>query len=133
MGLNDCKGLMKIHPKALLHLSHIEPGEPEYYYHHHNKIGIFPVPDDKHYLTAFHSKVTEDITKIPCELRLLAIPYCLAMARISEGNEDDFKTFIVMYLNSLMAYRADISRYRHYTVDSKDMFKIPEKKTVNGR
>jgi len=106
------------------HVAHNETGEPIHYYHHHGKVGIWPLPDDAYYIDVYHSAVTEDITDLPNELRLLAIPYCLAMARLSEGWEDDFDMFITMYLNSVMAYRPDRGQYKLNAVDSKDKFEI---------
>lgn len=126
------KGLSRIHPRLIHHVMHNETGEPKHYYHHHSKIGFWPLPDDAYAVTAYTSKVTDDITDLPTELRLLAIPYCLAMARLSEGWEDDFEQFIGMYLNSLMPYRPERGQYKLNAVDSRDMFKIPDGKVVNG-
>lgn len=128
----DDKGLGRIHPRLIHHVSHNESGEPIHYYHHHGKIGLWPLADDTYCLKSYSSKVTDDITDLPTELRLLAIPYCLAMARLSEGWEDDFEMFITMYLNSVMAYRQDRGQYKLDAVDAKDKFQIPQGKAVNG-
>lgn len=128
----DHKGLSQIHPRLIQHMAHNESGEPIHYYHHHNKIGIWPLPDDTYYIDAFYSKVTEDITDLPTELRLLAIPYCLAMARLSEARKAEFDLFITMYLNSLMAHRKDRGQYKLEDIDSKDMFEIPQERRVNA-
>lgn len=88
--------------------------------------------DAAYYVEVYHSKVTDDITDLPTELRLLAIPYCLAMARLSEGWEDDFEMFMAMYLNSLMAHRPDRGQYKLNAVDAMDKFKIPLQKVVNA-
>lgn len=126
------KGLSRIHPRLIHHVAHNETGEPIHYYHHHGKVGTWPLSDQAYDLLAYSSKVTETITDLPVELRLLAIPYCLAMARLSEGWEDDFEMFIKMYLNSIMAYRQDRGQYKLNTIDARDKFRIPEGKVVNG-
>lgn len=127
------KGLGRIHPRLVQHVAHNEAGEPIHYYHHHNKVGIWPLPDDAYALTVYISKVTDDITDLPTELRLPAILYCLAMARLSEGWEDDFEMFITMYLNSLMAYRQGRGQYKLEEIDSKDMFEIPNRAVSGGQ
>jgi len=126
------KGLSRIHPRLIHHVSHNETGEPIHYYHHHGKVGIWPLPDQAYDILVYTSKITDDITVLPSELRLLAIPYCLAMARLSEGWEDDFEMFITMYLNSLMAHRLGRGQYKLNTIDAKDKFQIPQGKVVNG-
>lgn len=123
----EYKGLSKIHPRLIHHVAYNETGEPSYYYHHGSKIGIWPLPDGVYDVKTYFSKVTEDITELPCELRLLAIPYCLAMARLAEGWEDDFEMFIMMYLNSLTTHRLDKGQYKLNLVDAKDKFKIAAK------
>lgn len=126
------KGLSRIHPRLIQHLPHSISGEPKYCYHHHGKFGFFPVPDDAYTVTPFYSKVTEDITALPTEARLLAIPYTLAKIRQAEEWEDDFEMYMAIYRNSLMAYKEDICRYRQYYVDGIDQFQIPERRVVNG-
>lgn len=128
----DYKGLSRVHPRLIQHVAHNETGAPIHYYHHHNKIGIWPLPDDTYTVGTYCSNVTDDITDLPSELRLLAIPYCLAMARLTEGWKDDFEMFITMYLNSLMPHRADRGQYKLNDVDARDKFWIPQGKIVNG-
>ena len=120
------KGLSRVHPRLINHVPHNVSGEPIHYYHHHEKVGIWPLADGTYSITVYSSKVTEDITDLPTELRLLAIPYCLAMTRLAEGWEDDFEMFITMYLNSVMAHRPDRGQYKLNAVDAKDKFKIPD-------
>ena len=127
----DYKGLSQIHPRLIHHVAHNETGEPIHYYHHHGKTGIWPLPDDIYIVTAYSSKVTHDITDLPSELRLLAIPYCLAIARLSEGWEDDFEMFITMYLNSVMAYRPDRAQYKLNDIDVREKFRISLQKVIN--
>lgn len=126
------KGLSRIHPMLIYHVAHNETGEPVHYYHHHGKVGIWPLPDQYYDLSAYTSKITDDITDLPTELRLLAIPYCLAMARLSEGWEDDFQMFMAIYLNSLMAHRKDRGQYKLEKIDAKDKFEIPDKRVINA-
>ena len=122
----DYRGLSQIHPRLIQHVTQNETGEPLYWYHHHNKIGVWPLPDDAYTITVYYSKITEDITDLPCELRLLAIPYCLAMARLAEGWKDDFEMFIMMYINSLTAHRLDRGQYKLNMIDAKDKFQLAE-------
>ena len=126
------KGLSRIHPRLIHHVIANETGEPVHYYHHHGKVGIWPLPDGTYTVKAYFSKVTDDITDLPSELRLSAIPYCLAMARLSEGWEDDFEMFITMYLNSLLAHRPDRGQYKLDAVDARDEFRMPEGKVINA-
>jgi len=121
----DYRGLSQIHPRLVGHLPLSLIGEPYHWYHHHSKIGIYPVPDDEYIVTAFYSKVTETITDLPCCMRWLAVPYTLAMARLSEGWKDDFEMFMAMYLNNLMFHRGDICR-TSLMAEAKDNFFIPE-------
>jgi len=121
------KGLGQIHPRLINHVPHNVPGEPVHWYHHHEKIGVWPLPDNAYEIGIYCSKVTDDITDLPTELRLPAILYCLARARLSEGWKDDFEMFIIMYLNSLMAYRQGRGQYRLEEIDSKEMFEIPDR------
>jgi len=121
----DYRGLSQIHPRLVGHLPISITDEPYHWYHHHSKIGIYPVPDDEYIVTAFYSKVTETITDLPCCMRWLAVPYTLAMARLSEGWKDDFEMFMAMYLNNLMFHRGDICR-TSLMAEAKDNFFIPE-------
>jgi len=126
---NRYQGLQRIHPRLLAHIAvESDPGPPMFYYHHHDKIGFHPVPNGAYTVTVFFSKVTDDIDDLPSYLRNLTILYSVALARLSEGWEDDFEMFIKMYLNSLMAYREDVCRYRQLYVDAKDKFQIPQGK-----
>ena len=122
----DYKGLSQIHPRLIQHVAQNETGEPIHWYHHHGKIGIWPLPDDTYNLMVYYSRITEDVTCLPCELRLLAIPYCLAMARLKEGWEDDFEMFITIYLNNLTVQRLDRGQYKLNLVDSKDKFRMAQ-------
>lgn len=127
------QGLTCIHPRLLNHIAvDNDPGSPLFYYHHHGKIAIYPVADGVYTVRVLFSKVTEDICNLPDMLRNLTILYAVAMARLSEGWEDDFEMFIIMYLNSLMAYKRDICRYSQVYVDARDKFRMPEGKIRNA-
>jgi hypothetical protein len=126
------KGLTRIHPRLINHVPHNISGEPIHYYHHHDKIGIWPLADTVYGVNVYFSKVTDDITDLPTELRLLAIPYCLAMARLSLAQKPEFDMLITMYLNSVIAHRRDRGQYKLGIIDSKDMFEIPEGNVTNA-
>ena len=121
------KGLARIHPR-LIGRTVNETGPPENYYHHHSKIGIWPLADAGYPSTAYYSKVTDDITKLRPEMRLLAIPYCVANARLCEGWENDFKMFMTMYLSSLMAYRQERGQNKLNAMDAKGDLQIPDER-----
>lgn len=94
-------------------------GSPEYWYYHNGRIGIWPEPDSAYTVNVYHSKVTEDLTEIPCFLRPLLVWHSVARLRGSEGWVDDEALFKKMYDNSV-----DFSKEQFFTpgIDSLDMF-----------
>lgn len=125
------KGLGQIHPRLINHLPHNVVGEPVHWYHHHNKLGIWPLSDAVYGIRVYHSKVTEDITAIPCELRPLAIPYAVAKARLSKRSKKEFAMFMSVYQNSVRYYRQAIYNAR-LGAGAKDQFEIPDKRVINA-
>lgn len=125
------KGLSQIHPRLVNHVSHNVVGEPVHWYHHHNKIGIWPLSDNAYEIGIYCSKVTDDITDIPCELRPLAILYAVAKARLSKRSKKEFAMFMSIYRNSLNYYRQAIYNAK-LEADAKDQFEIPDRRVINA-
>lgn len=125
------RGMIKAHPRQVYHLDHKTDGEPYYWYHFGDTIGVFPTPDAsqaKDCVLVYHSKVTEDITELPDIYQPFAIYYAMAQARKKEGSYAEAIQWEQMYLNSLMFHRQDIY---NKGVDSKDMFHV-QNRTVSG-
>jgi len=121
------RGLIKIHPRALQHYNELVDGEPYYWYHFGDTIGVYPVPDAtqaKDCVLVYHSKVTEDIATLPDMYQALAIYYAVAQARRKEDNIAEAIQWESMYMNSLMFHREDIY---NKGLDSKDMFQLQDK------
>lgn len=125
---NTYRGLTKIHPRQVSHLESTA-GEPYYYYHFGDEVGIFPVTNAA-IVTAggkvkvFYSMADETITNLPYYYQLPAIIYAAAMARRKERKEAEATQFYTMYVNALGFYRADLYERG---LDSKEMFEIPDR------
>jgi hypothetical protein len=125
---NTYRGLNKIHPRHIQHLSESTAGEPYYWYHFGDELGIFPMTNAA-IVTAggkvkvFYSMADETITNLPYYYQLPAIIYAVAMARRKQRSEAEAMQLYRMYANSLSFYRVDLYERG---VDSKDMFEIPD-------
>ena len=125
---NTYRGLIKVHPRQILHLPQVDAGEPYYWYHFGDMFGIFPVSNGA-VVTAvgkvkvFYSMADETITNLPYYYQLLALIYAVSMARRKQGRNAEAGQFYMMYINSMRFYREDLYERG---VDSKDMFAIPD-------
>lgn len=126
----DNKGLVKIHPRQLAHVTAVSSGTPQYYYHFAGKVGIYPLPDagaagDS--VTILFSKESVTFTDLPNEYQPYAILFAAAKAKLKEGKYAQSAQIMAQYLNSLLFHRQDLYERG---VDSKDMLKIPDRTVV---
>jgi len=125
------RGMQKIHPKQIDHLSQTTAGDPYYWYHFGDKVGVLPVPDNinaSDIVYIYHSAVTETITNLPAKYREFAVSYAAAMALLKIRKNQAAMSIYNSYLNGVKFARLDLARME---IDSKDMFQTPDK-TIGG-
>jgi hypothetical protein len=127
------KGLMRIHPKQVYHVTSVESGEPEYWYEFGGKVGLYPiwatgVVRDK---CGLHfSKATDVVTEIPDAYQPLVILFAAHKAKLMDGKPAQAAQYYQQYLNSALFQRQDLYD-RVY--DAKDDFKLPDRSQPVGR
>lgn len=124
------KGLMKIHPRQIAHITAVAAGAPQYYYHFAGKIGIYPIPDSGSAgdsVAILFSKESTTFTDLPNEYQPYAILFAAARAKLKDLKFAQSAQIMGQYLNSLMFHRQDLYERG---VDSKDMMKIPDRTVV---
>ena len=127
-GTYGYKGLTRIHPRMIEHLSAKEAGEPFYFWHFANKIGIWPLTTAA-IVTAvgkvqlFYSAISYAITDLPPYYQSLAVLYAAAKAKIKDGKYASANQLFSIYLNALSFQRSDLYEPG---VDSLDMLKQPD-------
>jgi len=125
-------GLMKINPRQIAHVT-AAAGAPQFYYEFAGNIGIFPVAGAAQAatdVTVLCSLQTDDITDIADEYQPYAILFGVYKAKQKDGKYDQAAQILVQYLNSLIFHRQDLY---DRGVDSKDMFKIPDRTVMVGQ
>lgn len=123
-------GLIRIHPKAVAHITSVSSGAPVYWYEHHGKVGFYPVPsasESGNTVTIMFSSETDDITDIPDEYQPLAILFVASKCKTKEGKFSQAAQLYAQYLNSLYFHRQDL---HERGVDSLDQFRIPDRTIV---
>jgi hypothetical protein len=121
------KGIMKIHPRQIAHLGTVASGTPLYWYEFGGYLGFYPVPDAGAAAATtkgLYSKETNDITVIPETYQPLAVLFAASKYKLKELKPAVAAQYYQQYLNSLMFHRQDLYERG---VDSKDMFKIPDR------
>jgi hypothetical protein len=127
------KGLMRIHPKQIYHVTNVESGEPEYWYEFGGKVGFYPIwatGADRDKVGLHFSKVTDDVTLIPDAYQPLIILFAAHKAKLMDGKPGQAAQYYQQYLNSAMFQRQDLYD-RVY--DTKDDFKLPDRSQAVGR
>lgn len=127
------KGLVKINPKAVFHLTRVESGEPEYWYEFAGEVGLYPIfatGGARNTLGLHYSKVTDDVTLIPDLYQPLAILYATHKAKLKDRKPGQAAQIYQQYLNSVMFHRQDL--YERVP-DALDDFKLPDRTRVGGR
>ena len=132
---NTYRGLMKIHPRSIHHFEPSDAGEPFYWWHFADQLGVFPVSNAtvvtaEGRIKVFYSMSEETFANLPYHYQLATIFYAVSMARKKQGMIAEANQFYAIYMNSLAFSRADLYERG---VDSKDMFQIPDGTRVVGR
>jgi hypothetical protein len=127
------KGLVRIHPKQVYHVTNVEDGEPEYWYEFGAKVGFYPiwatgVVRDKGGL--HYSKKSDDITLIPDAYQPLIILFAAHKAKLMDGKPAQAAQYYQQYLNSALFQRQDL---HDRVYDAKDDFKLPDRSQTVGR
>jgi hypothetical protein len=127
-GVYGYRGLVRIHPRMINHLPNIAPGEPFYFWHFANRIGIWPLTSAAIVAAAgkvqlFYSAVSYAITDLPPYYQSLAVLYAAAKAKIKDGKYASANQLFAIYLNALSFQRTDLYEPG---VDSKDMLQQPD-------
>ena len=121
------KGLMRIYPWQIGHISDTIAGPPQFYYDFATKIGIWPLCDtasNGKKVTVLFSKKTDDITKIVDQYQPYGILYGLYRGLIKDSKYGNANNILTRYLNNLLFHRQDLQERE---VDSWEMMKIPDR------
>lgn len=127
------KGLVKINPKSIFHLTRVESGEPEHWYEFAGKVGVHPVfatGGARDTLGLHYSAVTDNVTLIPDLYQPLAILFATHKAKMMDRKPGQAAQLYQQYLNSLMFHRQDL--YERIS-DAQDDFRIPDRTQAVGR
>ncbi len=127
------RGLIKIHPKQIAHLTSVASGDPIYWYEFGEKVGFYPVwatGGTVDHVGLLYSAVTEDITKISSQYQPFAILYACHKAKLMDGKPAQAAQYYQQYLNSLIFHRTDLYERG---VDAKDEFKMPDRTVRVGQ
>lgn len=130
---NTYRGLIRIHPRQIEHDGSSGAGDPRYWYHYADRIGIYPVPaslDSSDRLSAHYALTSETITDLPDRYQQFAVNYAAAMALFKRRKNRAAVSLYSGYLNSVKFSRMDIENLE--AVETKDQLQIPDF-TVRGR
>jgi len=128
--LYDGRGLLKIRPHQVGHVTERTKGKPEYWYPFAKKIGVFPVPDSTRAgekMTVYYHKMTYDITLIPDEFQLLAIQYAVRNALMKDRKWASAAQMNGIYLNNAGFGRQDLILKPG---DAKEDYRVPDYKAM---
>lgn len=131
--LSKPKGLIRIHPKQIYHLTNVESGEPQYFYEFGAKVGFYPIWAtglDRDKAGLHFSKVSDDVTLIPDAYQPLIILFAAHKAKLMDGRPGQSAQYYQQYLNSALFQRQDLYD-RVY--DTRDDFKLPDRSQAVGR
>lgn len=127
------RGLIRIHPRQIQHETPFEPGDPGYWYHFADRIGIYPVPastNGSDRLIIHYALTTDDITNLPDRFQTFVIYYAAAMALFKRRKNQGAVTLYSSYLNSVKFARIDLENLE--AVDTKDQQNVYDF-TVRGQ
>ncbi len=130
---NTYRGLTRIHPRQIANDGNNAAGDPFYWYHYADRIGIYPVPasiggSDR--LSVLYALTSETITDLPDRYQQFAVNYAAAMALFKRRKNSAAVSLYSGYLNSVKFSRMDIENLE--AVETKDQLQIPDF-TVRGR
>ena len=126
-------GLLRIHPRQLQHDTPTDDGDPFYWYHYADRIGIYPVPASVHAndrLVIHYALTSDDITVLPDRYQTFAVTYGAAMAMFKRRKNQSGVALYSKYLNSVKFARIDMESIDN--VDTKDQLTVPDF-TVRGQ
>jgi hypothetical protein len=133
-GLNNWKGIIKMHPRMIGNESVNTPGDPRYYALHHSSIYVWPAPTAAMvvagaYLNILHAKLTDDIADIHDEYQHIPLLYAKAKAKYKDQKFAEANTLMTLYMSAASFERQDKHGREE---DSLDMFKIKAKGGQQG-
>jgi len=110
---NVYRGLTKIHPRNIQHLTQTTAGPSYYYYHFGGKIGIFPLPTATEAalvdpIIVYCSMMADAITDLPDHYQQFAIIYAAAMAQFKARKNAEGIQLYSQYINSMNFHRFDL-------------------------
>jgi len=125
-GVNNWKGIIKMHPRMIGNEATNASGEPKYYALHHSSIYLWPPPSSTvvaggAYLKILYAKVTSDIAIVHDEYQHLPIIYACAKCKYKDQKFAEGNALMTYYLNTTAFERQDKHSREE---DSLDMFKI---------
>lgn len=133
-GLNNWKGIIKMHPRMIGNESVNTSGDPRYYALHDNTIWIWPAPTAAMVtagatLKLLYATVTDDITAINYEFQHMPVIYAMAKCKYKDQKFAEGNSLMTTYLGSASFERQDKHGREE---DSLDMFKIKAKGGQQG-
>jgi hypothetical protein len=133
-GLNNWKGIIKMHPRMIGNESVNTAGDPRYYALHHSSIYVWPAPTAamvaaSAYLSILHAKLTDSIVDIHDEYQRIPLLYAKAKAKYKDQKFAEANTLMTLYMSATSFERQDKHGREE---DSLDMFKIKAKGGQQG-
>ena len=121
------KGLLRVSPTSLNHITNRTAGPPDYYYHHNTNFVVYPAPaaaENNHLVYVWYAERADGIDDLPEHYQHFAIWYAVAMAKQKALRINEAQYWMQMYLNGVTTARADL-----YNVppDGLDMLSVPER------
>lgn len=133
-GLNNWKGIVRVHPRVIGNESANVAGDPRMYCMHNHSVWIWPAPTSAMvtaaaYIYLLHSKTTDDITVLKDEYQHIPIIYAAAKCKYKDQKFSEGNALMTLYMSNANFERQD--KYDRGE-DSLDMFKIKPKGTPQG-
>lgn len=120
-------GLTRMHPRQIGNEQPTSDGDPEWWYHYADRIGIYPVPSSVHAndrLIVHYALSDDDITNIPDRYQTFVINYAAAMALLKRRRNQAAMALYASYLNSVKFARLDLENLE--AVETLDMVRVPD-------
>jgi len=121
------KGLVRIYPRHMGHISETIAGRPEFYYEFAAKVAFWPVCNTTNSgkkVTVLSAKQTAVITNIVDQYRPFAILYGLYRGFLKDKKYASASDILTVYLNNLLFHRQDL---QERPPDSWDMMKLAQR------
>jgi hypothetical protein len=127
------KGLIRIHPIQLKHLTNTTAGPPDYYFHYNTVFGVYPVPTGSEaakLVTVWYSEAADGVDDLPNHHQHFCVWYATAMAYLKANKNTHANYWMSLYLNGITMARNDLY---NLPPDSIDMLTIPDRTVAAGR